>query len=63
MLKRKASATTRAVNTVGEGTKAAKQKAQEVQARDTPRDALAALDHPKDQPGKRFQFDCHSDDL
>ena len=59
MLKRKASA----VNTVGEGTKAAKQQAQEVQARDTPRDALAALDHPKDQPGKRFQFDCHSNDL
>ena len=63
MLKRKASATTSAVNTVGECTKAAKQQAQEVQARDTPRYALAALDHPKDQPGKRFQFDCHSDDL
>ena len=63
MLKRKASATTSAVNTVGECTKAAKQQAQEVQARDTPRYALAAFDHPKDQPGKRFQFDCHSDDL
>ena len=60
MLKRKASATTSAVNTVGECTKAAKQQAQ---ARDTPRYAPAALDHPKDQPGKRFQFDCHSDDL
>ena len=47
MLKRKASATTSAVNTAGEGTEAAKQKAQEVQARDTHRDALAALDHPQ----------------
>ena len=40
MLKRKASATTSAVNTVGECTKAAKQQAQEVEARDTPRYAL-----------------------
>ena len=55
ILKRKESATTSAVNIVGEGIKVAKQ----AQVHDTPRDVPAVLD----KPGKRFQFDCHSDDL
>jgi len=54
MLKRKASATASAA-TIGEVTEAAKQ----AQARGTPQDT----NQPEAQPGERFQFDCHSDNL